>query len=108
MELLKEFIDAGWRRVNRYSNLDCQYYSVVLVKPLEYSPTELRRLVIEDLTYEKELSDFDASKPWNVGDWVVHSYTVTQDGDEYQYAITLSEMRMILRFIETVERQKSK
>ena len=105
MELLKEFLDAGWR-VTRYTKLDNLYYLVKLQKPIPFTQNGIRYLVIEDLTYEKKCSDFDPNLPWNVGDWAVQSYSIIQNNVKYQCGITLSEMKMILRLIEAVEENK--
>lgn len=101
-ELYKEFYDAGW--ILDYEDLNC--FSVTFCKPIPYYADEMQVISINDLTYEKELSDFDPEKPWNVGDWTVHSYTKYLDGEEDHYALTLTEIKMILRLIEKIEELK--
>ncbi len=109
-DLLKEFTDAGWKVdcLHDLNDQNTRYFSVTFTKPLPYNKHETHVIELDDLTYEKELPEFDPDKPWNVGDWTIHSYTEHDDGEEDHYALTLTELKMALRLIERVEELKKK
>ena len=104
----EEFFKEGWTVVHPLTLGECW----AVLRKTEHS--EIREINIEDHTWEKAEPDFDpVNNPFDIGDWVIASYTRNTQRDYFgrfimeQFPLTLAEVQMVIRLIEKLKDVKN-